>query len=968
MAHVRHAPTDAPEHEGLGSYSRLSSPRLIGRDEERALVLKAVLRSPAVVLIEGEGGVGKTRLMHDVLADPRLSGYRKLVGHSDPVDEPLPMEPVIHALGSVGDLPTERLSPLAGSLRPLVPELSGQLPPVPEPLEDPRAERHRLLRALVEVFSVLGPSVVTFEDIHWADPGTLEFLSYLTSHQPRELALVCTYRREELHNIGVSTGLLSQAVANAPVHVTLAPLEVAEVGMLVSSILGTDDVSAEFIHYLHEKTAGLPFAIEEVLRLLQERRDVVVKDGRWARRTLDALEVPAVVRDSILERVARLSADGRSIVEAAAVVGAPAAAELLADAARVGHVSEGLSDALISGLLEEKQPSRYDFRHALARQAVYDSVPSPRRRRMHRSVADALASPGEQLSHARIAHHYGEAGAEEQWAHHMQAAADRALELHDYSAACRLLEDVLRSQDDPADRGRGALKLGTAALEGMEHQRIAPLLEETLDAGVDDDMVGQVRLVRGLLLAQDGKADEAYAEVQRALQVLRDNRSRVRAMMLLAMPLVPSGTRTQHLAWLQRAQQEAADSDAPVHTALCFNRAATMLMLGDASALRLLDELPALDPTEKRRQVHRGDLVLAFSAAYVGRYAEADRWLSEHVSLSANTKDERLSSGTESTALLVDYALGRWDALEERARQVAADAMRVPCSWIDARTVLGQLLVARGKTRAAEDVLRGVIPVARQAGVVPLFAAASAGLARILVARGATRKAYDTAMAVVEVLRSKDVFMWGAEIWDPLSEVLLAAVEVDEADTLVSELETALAGMEAPAAHAAAAWARARIARARGSSDADAGFATAAQAWASLPRPFEAARVEAERASLLLERGDAAGEAIATEALESLTTLGAAWDVARVTRMMRAHGVGLPRPWRGGRKGYGGDLSPRESEIAILATEGKTNKEIAALLFLSPRTVENHLGSAMRKLGAGNRRELGDRLDRRFDN
>ena len=959
----------ALEHIPLGSYSRLSSPRLIGRDEERALVLKAVLRPPAVVLIEGEAGVGKTRLVHDVLAEPRLRDHRKLFGHSDPLDEPLPMEPVIDALASVGGIPIDRLSPLAGALRPLLPELSEQLPPALQALDDPRAERHRLLRALAEVFSILGPTVVVFEDIHWADPATLEFLAYLSSHPAADLSLVCTYRREELHNIGVSTRLLSQtASATLPAHVSLVPLDRSEVGMLVSSILDIADVSQEFVDYLYEKTEGLPLAIEEVLRLLQERRDVVVKDGRWARRTLDALEVPAVVRDSILERVARLSGDARSVVEAAAVVGAAATEDLLADASRLGQVSEALTDALTSGLLEETEPARYDFRHALARQAVYDSVASPRRRRIHLRVADMLASSDEQPSDARIAAHYREAGAVAQWMHHAEAAADRAIELHEFATACRFLEEVLRLQDDQIDRGRLALKLAAAALEGMEHHRVAPVIEEAIDEGVDDNTVGEVRLLRALLLAQDGKADLAYGETQRALQQLHDIRARVRAMMLLAMPLVTSGTRTQHLAWLQRAGQEAARGDARVQTALCFNTAAMRLTLGDDSGLRLLEALPVLDPMERRRQLHRGNLVLAFSAAYVGRYSEADRWLSEHVSLSGSTTDERLATGTESTALLIDYAIGRWDGLEDRARRVSGAAERVPCSWIDAEAVLGQILVSKGKTREAEGVLRAVIPVAREAGMIPLVAAASAALARILAARGATKKSYDTSLAVVDLLRTKDVFMWGADIWDPLIEVVLAEGDIEAADTAVTELETALSGLDAPAADAAATWVRARISRARGSSDAAAQFATAADRWAALPRPFEAARARAEQAAVHLEAGNPAGETLAMEALEALGALGAEWDAARLRRLMREHGVGLPRPWRGGRRGYGHELSPREAEVADLAASGKTNKEIGVALFLSPRTVENHLSSAMRKLGVASRRDLAERLDRAAEN
>jgi DNA-binding CsgD family transcriptional regulator len=91
-------------------------------------------------------------------------------------------------------------------------------------------------------------------------------------------------------------------------------------------------------------------------------------------------------------------------------------------------------------------------------------------------------------------------------------------------------------------------------------------------------------------------------------------------------------------------------------------------------------------------------------------------------------------------------------------------------------------------------------------------------------------------------------------------------------------------------------------------------------------------------------------------ALEEFKALGAAWDAARVRRSLRDRGV--TRPWRGGRKGYGSSLSPREREVLRLASTGRTNREIAAELVLSPRTVESHLANGMRKLGVSSRRTI----------
>jgi DNA-binding NarL/FixJ family response regulator len=107
---------------------------------------------------------------------------------------------------------------------------------------------------------------------------------------------------------------------------------------------------------------------------------------------------------------------------------------------------------------------------------------------------------------------------------------------------------------------------------------------------------------------------------------------------------------------------------------------------------------------------------------------------------------------------------------------------------------------------------------------------------------------------------------------------------------------------------------------------------------------------------LLLSFGQQRGKDLLLSALESFAALGATWDAARVRRSLREHGVA--RPWRGGRRGYGNRLSPREEEVARLAARGQTNREIAEALVLSPRTVQDHLAKAMRKLGVESRKAL----------
>jgi predicted ATPase len=180
-----------------GFWRRLTSSALVGREIELACLLEAAVLLPALVLVEGEAGVGKTRLVQDFLRSPELASVRLYSGACQHLAEPFPLGPVLDALRASRPVRT-KLSPVAGALCPLLPELAPLLPPPPQQLGDRRAERHRLFRALRELLGALGPSVLVLEDLHWADDQTLEFVRFLCPQLPPELLLVCTYRGEDM--------------------------------------------------------------------------------------------------------------------------------------------------------------------------------------------------------------------------------------------------------------------------------------------------------------------------------------------------------------------------------------------------------------------------------------------------------------------------------------------------------------------------------------------------------------------------------------------------------------------------------------------------------------------------------------------------------------------------------------------------------------------------------------------------
>lgn len=323
-------------------------PRFVGRDAELRRVTDALQQLPALVLVEGEAGIGKSRLVREALAAVATGGPRTLVAVCPPFREALTLGPIVdaarQAAPSGADVADLGLSALAGTLRPLFPEWADGLPSAPEPLADAGAARHRLIRAFAELLDRLGIDVLVVEDVHWADEATLEFLLFLASRQPLPLTLMMTCRPEEVAADSLLPRLSSRVPTSAGIshaRVDLTGLAVSDTAELVSSMLDDEHVSTEFATFLHDRTEGVPLALEECVRLLRDRADLVRRDGEWMRRTLDEISVPPTIRDAVTERVARLGADARRVLLAAAVLSDPADERTLGTVSGLTGVGSG---------------------------------------------------------------------------------------------------------------------------------------------------------------------------------------------------------------------------------------------------------------------------------------------------------------------------------------------------------------------------------------------------------------------------------------------------------------------------------------------------------------------------------------------------------------------------------------------------------------------------------------------------
>jgi DNA-binding CsgD family transcriptional regulator len=949
---------DLPSLPVEPSFARLTSPVLVGREEELASLLGAVLDPPAVALVEGEAGVGKTRLVQELTSRTELNDrYRCLSGHSHHLSEPFPLGPVVEALREA--IPTPGgLNPVVGALRPLLPELAARLPAHPGPLGDRRAERHRLFRAVRELLDSLGPTVLVLEDLHWADHTTEELLSFLVPQLPRRLALVCTYRREDLSESSPLPRLATPSSGTAGLRLTLRPLDRGEVRELARTILENGDISPEFSDYLFECSGGLPFAVEEVLRLLEGRDELVQRRGVRVRQSFEELGVPTALRESILQRLANLEPNARSVVQAAAVLGGPAAERDLLEVADVPDTRAGgaLSGALASALLLEVDEGRYDFRHALARQAVEEAIPSPVRRRLHLRAARALES-GQPKPVARLAHHYRRAGKTKEWIRFAEAAADRAKSLEDDATAYRFLKEAVAVPGlPPATRARLAVKLATHARYSLAHGEAIDVLralleDETLSRGAR----GEVRLWLARLLIQEGETAAAHSETSRALGDLgRRPALAAEAMVFLALPWATEGRVDDQLGWLDRAVATAARSkDRAVRISVTADRAALLLNVGDPRGWPAIDEIPEPGPgADELRQAVRGLGNLADALLQLGHYGRAEEFIRRGLDLLGRTGHSHEAFSQQITELQLSWAMGRWDGLEERARYYMEAWHDWAAVRADAQTVLGLLLLARGDVPGALRLLEQLAEDFRGEG--PVLAWIAGGLARIRLAEGREEAAVEEAARALDVVRRKSTWVWASDAAPVAVEALVRSDRRVEAQELTRRFATGLKGRDAPAASAALAVCRALLAEAAGDRKrAVRTFLAAEAAWQALPRPYEAARARESAGRCLLEEG---GQELLVEALSAFRELGATWDEARVRRTLREQGVIVP--YRGGRKGYGSKLSPRETQVARLAADGLSNPQIAAALYLSRKTVERHLSSAMHKVGVRSRGEL----------
>ncbi|MFF3381326.1 LuxR C-terminal-related transcriptional regulator [Streptomyces sp. NPDC002680] len=946
------------------------APALVGRDDALDGVTRALRSGRSLVLIEGEPGIGKSRLLQEALRV--VAEDAVLLAPCPPVREPFPLGPIVDGVRRLRPTPSGLgLSLLAGALRPLFPEWAGELPPALEALEDPKGTRHRLLRAMAELVERLGVATLVVEDAHWADSATLEWLLTLCASGDPRMSIVLTYRPHDVPAGSLLWRLTSRRPSGMSLtRIELSALDVRQTGELVRSVLGADQVSEQFAELLHQRTDGVPLAVEETVRSMRERRDIVHRDGEWTRRALDELRVSPTLRDSVLERVDRLPEEARRVLEAAAVLGEPADMALLRAVADVeGEAGlRGIARSLAAGLLRDVSGGQLAFRHVLDAVAVADAIPASERWRLHQRAAQHLQELDPRPV-TRLMRHLREANDMSGWSVYSEQAAELAWESGDDQTAVALLLDVLTEVEHPVEaRVRLARKIGRfaaaggASFAGTATDVTSALRSVLARADLPAGDRGEIRLLLGRLLLQLGQFDVVYQEVEAAVPDLAARPTlAVKAMLSLAVPRGPWPAST-HLAWLERANELMAQVRTRAELLeLTVDRASILLMLGEEAGWQVAREVMRDARTvAERRQIARALINFGHMAIAWGLYEQAERFLADAVEEIQATGYERLLGIVRSTRARLDWYVGSWSGLADEAAAVSESAESLHEARIEASGVLALLDLAEGRRGAAERRLRDLLDETGRRGMVDVMVVPAAALGRSgLLDAAVDEPLADVTADLVATIARKGLWLWATDVLPVRVEALVTTGADAEVDALLGQFADWLDDRDAPAPAAALATCRAVVAEARGSGDAAELFADAAAAWAALPRPYDELLALERRGRCLITAG-CQDEALRllSDTERRLRELGAKRDADRVALVLREHGTEVVRTWRRGPQGYGDQLSPRELEVVELAARGMTNRQIAGALFISHRTVGQHLSGAMRKLGVSSRTAL----------
>jgi DNA-binding CsgD family transcriptional regulator/tetratricopeptide (TPR) repeat protein len=978
---------------------RVGSPTFVGRVEELQILEAARRRAadaePAVVLVGGEAGVGKTRLAAELTARCATDQMRVLSGSCVPVGGgALPYAPIVEILRTL--LTDVGLGAVRELVGPSWPELARLLPALgaPDPSGPPdHTAQARLFELLLGLLGRLGeqaPLVLVVEDLHWADRSTRDLLAFLVRNLRQErLLLVVTYRNDEPGQERLGP-YLAELDRGGPVQrIELPRLDQAETRAQLVGIRGAAP-AVELVDAVFARSEGNPFFTEELL--------TVERAG--------SRELPATLRDLLRGRVQALPEPAIQVLAVVAVAGRRVPHRLLAAVA--GLDDETLVAALRGAVAKQLVVTRpgedgYEFRHALLREVVEADLLPGERARLHAGYAQALAERPElagalpAVAAAELATHWDAAG---EFARALPArvaaglAAENARAFAEadrhYQRALELWERV----DDP-DRVTGldwvdllARSARAAALTGTTDRAIG-LLERALarlDRAVEPVraavLLGQLADHRHTALDQ-AAALAAYAEAERLLATATPSAERARVLAGHAHVLQVAGRHQEAIPRLEEAigvarqvGARAEEAEALVTLASCLTEPGEL----DRSIALHLEGRRLAEQVGDAETVLGTYITLAETLGLAGRNRDALDDAREGFQRAHQLGLERAIGSYVAGGLARQLlASGRWAECERFTAEVlTAD------SWdaYDLHAIRGQLLARQGDFGAAHEQLDQARGVGRAADHDPAWQerielalwegndqAASAAVAEGLrwrAALGSDRglSQYTSPWYALVLRLAADQAERAAarRAADDLAEIRRRAAPVAaELNRLVS-LEVSQA--RHPGVLCNLLLAQAERSRVEGASDPER-WHVAAAAWERLERPFEAAYARFRHAEALLVGGTPRqqAETVLREAHQTAVALGATplrqevELLAKRSRLRLKAPVGpATRPLAPSPAASLG-LTRRETEVLALIAEGRTNRQIGETLFIAEKTASVHVSRILAKLGVTGRGE-----------
>ena len=512
----------------VGRAGSLIGTTFVGRERElgelRAAFDDAINVNGHLVMVVGEPGIGKTALCKELTRYVEEQGGTTLVGHCyEEGSLSLPYLPFVQAMRSYviscsdDDLRSD-LGDSASHVARIMPEIQDKLGVEPDAPTDPEDDRYRLLNGVTTFLTNVSksrPLAIVLEDLHDADSGTLEMLTYLSGFLSDTNTLVVgTYRDVEVDRAHpLSSALVELRRASTFSRVPLRGLGVEYVRRMMTGVSG-ESITEHLAVTVHGQTEGNPLFVQEVARYLREEQVLTTSDSEVE------LRVPEGVRDVIGKRLSRLSKECNQMLAVASVIGREFDLDVLLE---VSSLSEDdlythLEEAQGASVVEESSGLQgglsYRFSHAMMRETLYEEIFAPLRIRLHKRVGLAMegAYAGQLEQHAAdLAQHFANSSSEgdlNRALEYSEMAARHAQSVYSYGEAARLLEQALRVQQllDPNDKARRCdllLALGEAVIPAGQPMRVPETLApEALDLA---DAIGdRARAFAACRMAMDG--------------------------------------------------------------------------------------------------------------------------------------------------------------------------------------------------------------------------------------------------------------------------------------------------------------------------------------------------------------------------------------------------------------------------------------------------------------------------------